>query len=83
MKYTTYYSNLLKAKGIPHLTVAQQQFIMNIVYLEGGIAHIDKLKCEGESQANKSKYTYKLYSQLYNLTKDKTPEAVFQQLLQT
>ena len=82
MKYTSYYSNLLKAKGIPHLTVAQQQFIMNIVYLEGGISHIDKLKCSGESQANKSKYVYKLSAQLYNLTKDKTPEALFQQLFQ-
>lgn len=80
MKYTSYYSNLLKAKGIPHLTVAQQQQLMNIVYLEGGIAHIDKLKCSGDSQANKSKLIYKLSAQLYNLTKDQPPETFFIQL---
>ncbi len=82
MKYTSYYSSLLKSKGIPHLTVAQQQYIMNVVYLEGGIAHISKLNSSGESQANKTKYLYKLHVQLHNLTKDKTPEALFQQLFQ-
>ena len=83
MKYTSYYSQLLKSKGIPHLTVSQQQHIMNIVYLEGGIAQIDKLKCSGESQANKSKTIFKLEAQLYNLTKKQAPEVLFQQLFQT
>lgn len=81
MKYTTYYSALLKAKGIPHLTVSQQQDIMNIVFLEGGLYHLDKLKCDADTQANKSHAVYNLSAKLYNLTKNKAPEVLFKDIL--
>lgn len=81
MKYTHYYSNLLKAKGIPHLTVAQQQQLMNIVYIEGGIAHLDQLKCAADTQANKSKLIYNLTAKLYNITKSQDPELFFREVL--
>jgi hypothetical protein len=34
MRYTKYYSDLIKASGVPHLTTSQFQTIMNIIFLE-------------------------------------------------
>lgn len=82
MTYTNYYSTIIKAQGMPHISVAQHQKIMNIVHLEGALSHLVKLKCDGQSQVNKSKYIYQLTAKLYNLTKNETPEAFFKELFQ-
>ena len=80
MKYTAYYSTLIKAQGMPHITVAQHQKIMNIVHLEGALSHLLKLNCDGQSQVNKSKYIYQLTAKLYNITKNEPVEAFFKEL---
>lgn len=83
MNYTTYYSGLIKAQGMPHISVAQHQKIMNIVHLEGAITHLAKLNCDGQSQANKSKYVYQLSVKLHNLTKNEPPATFFKALFQS
>lgn len=81
MKFTSYYSTLIKSKGFPHLSVRQQQVIMNIVYLEGGLLQLDQFICNGEANANKLKAIFKLEGQLKKLTKNQTPDLFFQELL--
>ncbi len=76
MKFTTYYSNLIKANGVPHLNVKQHAHLMNIIVLEAGMAQLEKLKCEGQSHVNKTKTLYDLENKLQHLTQKESPEAI-------
>ncbi|WP_431158027.1 hypothetical protein [Winogradskyella poriferorum] len=84
MKFTTYYSSLLKSKGVPNLNVRQYQKIFNIMILETRIDETNKLLKTSVDPNTKfilNKRNYSLYSKLYNLTGDKTPETIFKSFL--
>ncbi|WP_431159089.1 hypothetical protein [Winogradskyella poriferorum] len=80
MKFTTYYSSLLKSKGVPNLTVRQYQKIFNIMILETRIDETNKLLKSSVDPNTKfilNKRNYSLYSKLHNLIRDKCPEDIF------
>ena len=84
MKFTKYYSYLLKSKGVPHLNVSQSQKIFNIMILETRIDETNKILRNTTNPDTKTllnKRNYSLYSKLHNLTKDKTPEAIFKDFI--
>lgn len=81
-KFTTYYSNLIKANGVPHLNVKQHARLMNIIVLEAGMQHLEKLSCEGKSLANKNKMLYNLNVQLRTLTQNEPPESIMKAMIE-
>jgi hypothetical protein len=81
MKFTTYYSNVIKAQGVPHLSVKAHARLMNIIFLEGALYHLHGLKAEGQSKVNLNKKEYQLYDQLYKLTNKQSPQDILQDLL--
>ena len=51
MRYTNYFSSLVKEQGPPHLNPDQFRRMMNIVFLEGTIAGMERIKAREKSQA--------------------------------
>jgi hypothetical protein len=84
MQFTKYYSDLIKAYGIPQLTVEQFQMIMNIVVLEAKIAEQNLIgkRLTGDNKVMLGKRAYNCYNQLNNLTKGKEPKDLFKTILQ-
>lgn len=82
MKFTSYYSSLIKAQGIPHLSIEAHSRLMNIVFIEGAIHHLSQIKSEGDSKVNIGKKEYKLYAQLYNITKKLSPKELIQEMVE-
>lgn len=58
MKYTPYFSQLLKLNGTPHLSQDMFAVYMNIVHLEGRIAQLQDLANTAEQ--NDQKFVYRL-----------------------
>lgn len=82
MKFTSYDSSLIKAQGIPHLSVKEHARLMNIVFIEGAMHHLTQIRAEGEAKVNIGKMEYKLYAQLYNMTKKLTPKELIQEMVE-
>ncbi|MGJ8594088.1 MAG: hypothetical protein ACSHXF_16175 [Aquaticitalea sp.] len=82
MKFTTYYSSLIKANGVPHLNVKQHAHLMNIIVLEARITQLQSLKCEGESLANKNRTLFDLENKLKYLTHKEAPEMVMRGMIE-
>lgn len=82
MKFTAYYSNLIKANGVPHLNVKQHAHLMNIIVLEAGIRQLQALKCEGDSLANKNRTLFDLENKLKYLTHKEAPEVVMRLMVE-
>jgi len=61
MKYTSYFSQLLKSNGCPHLSPDMFALYMNIVHLEGRIAELNDLA--NKAQQNDQKFVYRLKSE--------------------
>ena len=83
MKFTSYYSQLVKANGVPHLSAKEHFRLMNILYLEASMHALEKLPCEGKSLANKNGELHTLKYKLMNLTRKQSPEQVMQSMLDT
>ncbi len=58
MKYTSYFSQVLKGNGSPHLNQDMFALYMNVVHLEGRIAQLNDLANNAEQ--NDQKFVYKL-----------------------
>lgn len=82
MKFTSYYSSLIKAQGIPHLSVDEHARLMNVIFIEGAMHHLSKIKADGDSKVNIGKKEYTLYAQLYNITKKLAPKELIQQMVE-
>lgn len=84
MKFTHYYSNLIKAKGIPQLTISQYQKIFNIIILETRIDETNKLlksNIDSNTKIFLNKRNYNLYSKLYFLTQGKKTDRIIRDLI--
>ncbi len=57
MKYTSYFSQVLKGNGSPHLNQDMFALYMNVVHLEGRIAQLNDLA--NKAQQNDQKFVYK------------------------
>jgi hypothetical protein len=66
MKYTPYFSYILKLNGSPHLSQDMFALYMNIVHLEGRIAELNDLA--NKARQNDQKFVYRLK---IDLIKDK------------
>jgi hypothetical protein len=58
MKYTPYFSYILKLNGSPHLSQDMFALYMNIVHLEGRIAQLNDLA--NKARQNDQKFVYRL-----------------------
>lgn len=67
MRYTNFFSSLVKEQGPPHLNPDQFKRMMNIVFLEGMIAGMEKIKVKEKSQT--FKYDMLIFKQNQLLTK--------------
>jgi hypothetical protein len=84
MKYTSYFSRLLKSQGIPHLSADAFALYMNIVHLEGRIAQLEELSRQTKNED--TKFALKLQKglleeKIMKLTNHREPEAFVQDLL--
>ena len=67
MRYTNYFSSIVKEQGPPHLNPDQFRRMMNIVFLEGMISGMEKVKAKEKSQS--FKYDMLILKQNQILTK--------------
>ena len=67
MHYTNYFSSIVKEQGPPHLNPDQFRRMMNIVFLEGIIAGMEKIKNKDKTQV--FKYDMLIFKQNQVLTK--------------
>jgi hypothetical protein len=84
MKFTNYYSSLLKLQGVPHLNVRKYQRIFNIIIIETRIDETNKLLKSSIDPIPKfirNKSNYNLYSILPNVTSSKPPEVIFRDFI--
>ncbi|WP_115460873.1 hypothetical protein [Winogradskyella aurantiaca] len=83
MKFTRYYSSLIKASGVPHLSVEQFQLINNIIALEIRINEQELINkyLSGDAKVILNKRSYSCYSKLHNLTNGKAPDEVFKNII--
>jgi hypothetical protein len=77
MKYTPYFSYILKLNGSPHLSQDMFALYMNIVHLEGRIAELNDLA--NKARQNDQKFVYRLKidlikDKLLRLTNNLEPE---------
>jgi hypothetical protein len=86
MKYTKYFSGVLRNQGVPNLNVEQYARLMNIVSLEGRMQELLDLK---ETITNREEY-YKydvrikrLLAKIEALTASESPNALMQHMVLT
>lgn len=60
MKYTKYYSGVLRNLGVPMLNVEQYARLMNIVSLEGRLQELIELKESINIPTERYKYDYRI-----------------------
>jgi hypothetical protein len=83
MRYTNYFSSLVKEQGPPHLNSDQFKRMMNIVFLEGMIAGMEKIKVKEKSQT--FKYDMLIFKQnqvLTQLTGNLHPSGLIREMYQ-
>ena len=83
MRYTNYFSSLVKEQGPPHLNPDQFKRMMNIVFLEGMIAGMEKVKVKDKSQT--FKYDMLIFRQnqvLTQLTRNLHPNRLIREMYQ-
>lgn len=83
MRYTNYFSSLVKEQGPPHLNPDQFKRMMNIVFLEGMIAGMEKIKVKEKSQT--FKYDMLIFKQnqvLTELTGNLEPNRLIREMYQ-
>ena len=83
MRYTNYFSSLVKEQGPPHLNPDQFKRMMNIVFLEGMIAGMEKIRITEKSQT--FKYDMLIFKQnqvLTQLTGNLHPSQLIREMYQ-
>jgi hypothetical protein len=84
MKYTKYYSVVLKNQGVPNLNVEQYAKLMNIVSLEGRLQELLDIK---ETISNRKEYhkydvrINRITSKIKELTLDVLPKELMQNMI--
>lgn len=81
MKFTKYYSNLVKSQGLPHLNVAQHCRLMNIISIESALNQLEILK-KGSGDPHKFEFEmYRLRQKLQSLTGNKFPVELIKEMV--
>lgn len=84
MRYTKYFSGVLKNQGVPNLSVEQYARFMNIVSLEGRLQELQDLKAHVLNKEEQYKYDIRIYrisNKLKGLTAEQYPKEVMQNML--
>jgi hypothetical protein len=84
MKFTRYFSGIIKNQGIPHIGVNEYRRLFNIITLEAKLEELYKLK--DNERSNDRKYTldiriHTLKELLDRLTMENTPQNVLKYML--
>jgi len=85
MQYTKYISSVIQSQGTPILSTQSFGALMNIVYLEGAIASLEKVKSKNKVPSSKHKYDLwiKDYSdKLDAITEKRSPENLIKLITQ-
>ena len=78
MNYIKYFSDFLKAKGVPHLNSDQMRRLLNIVALETTIKNVEDLQITGSKVF---KMTENSKTSLKHLTKELPPAALMEEMM--
>ena len=84
MKYTKYFSGVIKNQGIPSLNVEQYARFMNIVSLEGRLQELLDLKKSLDNPEEIYKYDIRIYrisNKIKGLTSDQFPKDIMQNMI--
>jgi hypothetical protein len=83
MRFTKYYSDLIKASGVPQLNARQLQRINNIMVMEIRINEQTLIAkhLSGDAKVLLNKRSYNCYSKLNNLTQGQAPQEVLKAIL--
>ena len=84
MRFIRYYSKLLDAQGMPHISIGQHKRLFNIVTLETRIDEATRLKESEQENELKFKCEFrimKLKDKLKNLTENKEPKDIIENML--
>lgn len=84
MKYTKYFSGVLKNQGVPNLDPSQYARLMNIIHLEGVVHGVEKAKSSGFSTSSTHQYDMVKFSQeskLTELTGNLQPQNLLDEML--
>ncbi len=85
MKYTSYFSQILKGNGSPHLSQDMFALYMNIVHLEGRIAQLNDLADKADQNDQKFVYRLKIDAiedKIKKLTNRMEPKGLLHSLVQ-
>ncbi len=78
MKYTHFFSLMIKTQGIPQLGVDQFQRLMNIVYLEGRISSYSLIETDHKRLFLRK---FRMEKQLTDLTGNQHPNNLIQEMI--
>ena len=84
MRFIWYYSKLLDAQGVPHISVEQHKRLFNIIALETRIDEATRLKESEQENELKFKCEFrimKLKDKLKNLTGNQEPKDIIENIL--
>lgn len=84
MKFTRYYSRLIKAQGVPHLDTDQHCRLMNIISLEGRLLALESLKNDLKNTTDHHKFDMRIYKinlKIKALTENQFPKDVLQNMV--
>lgn len=84
MKFTKYFSGVIKNQGIPHIEVNEYQKAFNIVSLESRLDELYQLRDKERNNDRKYSYNIRIYDlekKLNRLTMENTPNNVLKYML--
>jgi len=81
MKYTKYYSGILRNQGVPNLNVEQYARLMNIISLEGRLQELLDIKETLQNREEYYKYDVRI-NRITNKIKELTLDVLPQELMQ-
>ena len=81
MKYTKYFSGVLRNQGVPNLNVEQYARLMNIVSLEGRLQELLDIKDSIQNSEEYYKYDVRI-NRITNKIKELTLDVLPQELMQ-
>ena len=84
MKFTRYFSGVIREKGIPQINVQEYQRLFNIITLEIRLDELTQLKDNERSHDRKYMLDIRIFNlkqQLNRLTMENTPQNVLKYML--
>ena len=84
MKFTRYFSGVIKNQGIPHIDVNEYCRLFNIITLEAKLEELYKLQDKGRSHNTKYMLDIRIHdlkTKLDRLTMENTPQNVLKYML--